>query len=499
MENEVAGTDKVKKGLKNPYILGLILILVLGFLVRIYFFNLTDGQALWWDEAEYGASAKRFLGIVDFNLNNERPFLFPALIAGLFFLDISEYWVKFLLGVLPSTFLIYVVYLLGREMYNQKIGVIAAFLSAVSWTFLFWSNRLQPDFISMCFQVLAVLFMWRYWKQGSRRAIVVSAIFASLGFNFKVSGLLVPLIFFVFMIIRDKIGMLKNKDYWLFALVFALILIPQGIYSHFIFGNSLALFTDTGYADEFLEGKPIGWYVLNFAYDLSENVLFILFLIGAILALKFSIYFDVIWKDKQKALDAGMFSILTFIIVALFYIFYIRGAEDRWVFLWLPFMFFMAGEALELIYNEVKKYSKPLGIIVILGLLLFIGYSQFNHASSVIHGKQSSYSQVKDSGLWIKANSDVDDMVITQSQTQIAYYAERSIDHWSHFNGPEEFSEYVNNEKPKFFTLAVFESHPPWVQEWLQSNQDKLEVAHALFEDPAKQEPVFIVYKLKEQ
>jgi len=292
--------------------------------------------------------------------------------------------------------------------------------------------------------------------------------------------------------------MLKNKDYWIFSLVFALVLIPQAIYSHFIFGNSLALFTDTGYADEFLEGKKVGWYVLKFSYTLSENVLFFLFLIGAILALKFLIYFDVIWKDKQKALDAGMFSILTFVIVALFYIFYIRGAEDRWVFLWLPFMFFMAGEALDLIYKEVKKYSKPISIILVIGLLLFIGYSQFNHASSIISSKQNSYSQVKDIGLWIKGNSNVDDLVITQSQTQIAYYAERRIDHWSHFKSADEFNDFVDKENPSFFTVAVFETHPPWVQEWLEGNKNRLEVVYAIFADPAKQEPVFIVYRLKE-
>ena len=179
-EHNVSGDriEKAKIWLKKPDNAILAAILVLAIVVRLYFFFQTSGQTLWYDEADYMSTAKHWAFGIPYMLNVHRPPLFQLLDSFGFDFGLSEMWIKFLLVLLPSIVLVWLVYLLGKEMYNEKIGLIAAFLIAVSWTLLFWSMRFQPDYLSMCFSVLAVLFMWKFWKNGGTKNVIWAGIFA---------------------------------------------------------------------------------------------------------------------------------------------------------------------------------------------------------------------------------------------------------------------------------------------------------------------------------
>ena len=65
--------EKVKAWLKNRYNLGLIGILVLSFIIRMYYFVITKDQAMWWDEAEYMATAKSWAFDIPYMINPQRP------------------------------------------------------------------------------------------------------------------------------------------------------------------------------------------------------------------------------------------------------------------------------------------------------------------------------------------------------------------------------------------------------------------------------------------
>src|SRR3989338_3971383 len=154
--------EKIKSFLKDNYNLALFLIILVAFLVRIYFFIVTKNQPLWWDEAEYGAMAKYFAHILPaFDVNAQRPMLYPGILALFFKLNLSEMVIKFISVLIPSTLIVYATYYLGKEMYDKKIALIASAFVTFSWTLLFWTERLQPDFTSLLFQCLAIAFMWR--------------------------------------------------------------------------------------------------------------------------------------------------------------------------------------------------------------------------------------------------------------------------------------------------------------------------------------------------
>jgi len=499
MENKVESRkEAVVNWLKKPSNLLLIAILIFAFCIRLYYFNMTAGQALWWDEAEYMSTAKHWAFGVPYDLNPQRPPLFQFLAALAFMIGLGEQFIKFAFTLLPSVLLVFVIYLLGKEMYNKKVGLIAAFLGAISWTFVFWSSRVQPDFLSMAFQVAAVLFMWKYWKTDKTQSIIWAAVFAAAGFYFKVSALLVPVAFMVFILVKDRLSAFTNKKYYYFAGAYLLTMVPYFLWSYFTFGTLTAF--KAGYSNSVIGATPaptpFGWYNLNFFYILTENLLFVLFILGLIVSLKFLLYIDVLIKDKKKVFDPDLFSIIVFAVVAAFYIFYIRGTEDRWVFLWLPFIFLTIGNALMFIYNLGKKYSKYLSVALVIGLLAFGGYMQYKHADALIKMKEDSYMPVKLGSLWIKDHSEKGASIASISYTQSVYYTERNVSSYSEVKNESDFSKWILENKIKYLMVSVFEPHPGWIQGWLQNNQAKLKVVDAYFADKEKQQAMLVVYEV---
>ena len=87
--------ERIKEFLRDKYTVGLLAIIIAAFLIRVYFLIITKSQPLWWDEAEYGAMAKYFAHIIPgFEVNAQRPFLFPGLVAILFMFHFSEVLIK---------------------------------------------------------------------------------------------------------------------------------------------------------------------------------------------------------------------------------------------------------------------------------------------------------------------------------------------------------------------------------------------------------------------
>ena len=499
MSNDVEKRKKaVINWLKKPTNLLLVLIIIFGLFLRIHYWNVTEDQAIWWDEAEYMSAAKKWAFGVPYNLNPQRPPLFQFLSSIIFMSGLGESIIKLFLVVAPSAFLILSIYLLGEELYNKKIGLIAAFLSAVSWSFLFWTARIQPDFLSMSFQVLAILFMWKFWKNKKPQSIIWAGIFSAAEFYFKVSALLVPMSFVLFILIKDRFSAIKNKNYYIYSASFLLTLVPYFIWSYLSFGTLTAF--KSGYSNALISSMPVpfGWYNLQFFYTLTQNVFFALFIIGIILGLKFLLYVDVLIKEKKKCFDPDIFGFIVLVVVASFYIFYIRGTEDRWVFLWLPFIFFFMGKTIMFIYENVKKYGKWISVVLCIGLLVWGGYGNLTRADDLIKGKISSYAQVKDSGIWIKENSEKDDLVWSLSMTQHTYYTERNV---SNYNAPietsEEFDEFVMLNRPRYIVASIFEPvNTPWLNEWVELNQDKVTVRKVYFADSAQTQAVLIIYEI---
>lgn len=488
--------EKIKEWFNNPYNALLVLILTLAFAIRLFFYIKTQGQTLWWDEAEYMSAAKKWAFGVPYEYNPQRPPLFQALSALVFFAGLGEGFIKFVLVVLPSVALVATIFFLGKEMYNERVGIIAATLAAVSWTFLFWTARVQPDFLSMTAQVLAILYMWKYWKNSKTEDIVISGFFAALGFYFKISALLVPMIFIVFLLIKDRLSALKNKDYYYFSASFLGTLLPYFIWSQLSFGNPLAF--RKGYVDAVTD-FPIAWYNLKFYHLLTDNLTFILFIVGVVMALKFVFYLDILAKDKKTCFSADLYGVLTLAFISAFYIFYQRNTDDRWVFLWMPFIFFFVAKTILSIYESTSKKNMYVGLTIAIMLIAACSYIQVGHAASLIDAKKDSYSQVKEAALWMKDNSMKSDKIYSVSYTQTVYYTGGNVSTYSlvpQLANSTEFDKMILKDRPKFIMWSMYESHPAYIGTWINEHISKGDVTavYAQFADAQKQQPSLLIF-----
>jgi len=521
-------------------------IIVFALLLRLWYFYITYGQAAWFDSSEALSWGKLWANQLNGNpyeINPQRPPFFFWLIAGVFASGlpgpgIGEEIIILLFVLLPSVILVLTVYLLGKEMFNasghgKTVGLIAAAFAAVGWSWVFWSNRVEPDFLSMTFQVLAVLFMWKYWKSSNQEVkcikdgkevtglelkekgcdsvvvpqrrlawAILAGFFTAWGFCFKVSGLLVPMIFIAFIIIKDGLKAFKDKGYWLYAGTFVMFMVPYFIWAYRTFGDIFAF--KLGYIDAPTDFPSFGWYNLNFYQTMTTGILWIVFLAAVLLAVLriFSQNKDKLWAERCS-LDGKLFCLIVFVVVSCFYIFYMRNTDDRWIFLWMPFIYTLSAWFLV----EVGRYfikgegdsknSKKIVMVIIWIIVAVIAVQQLQHADMLIKYKADSYGPVRDAALWIKANSPPSAKVLSISYPQMVYYSERNVTTYSTIKSAEEFQQLLIENKWEFLTVSIFEPHPPWVYSWVTEQQQKGNIVPvwAAWQDPqTRTQPSLIVY-----
>ena len=448
----------------------LLVVVAVAFIVRLYYLITTSSQAMWWDEAEYMSAAKLWGMGVPYELNEQRPPLFQLLAAGLVKLGFGETALKFLLVLIPSIALVIAVYYLGKELYDYKIGLIAAIGTAFVWSLIFWSVRFQPDFFSVTFQVIALLFFWKLIKSDNRKYGVYAGIFAAAGFYFKISALLVPVSMVLFVLYKDGWQAVKQKKYWIVLGAFVVGMIPFMIWQTVTFGSPLAF--GATYSGDFNEGRSPGWMTLWFYYSFKQPqysfpkiLVFAFFIVGLLATLLKTIFtIDIVVKDKTLRKDQNIFSFIVLLVITLFYIFYIQGTiEDRWVFLTIPFIFFFAGKTILWAYNKVKAYSQILAVLLMVAILFGFSIPQLSHASELINSKKGSYAPVKEASLIIKENSQPEDKILSVSYTQTTAYAEREVITYSKMS-IENFTKILVEQKPAYLIVSILEPHhPDWM------------------------------------
>jgi 4-amino-4-deoxy-L-arabinose transferase-like glycosyltransferase len=382
-------------------------------------------------------------------------------------------------------------------MFDSKIGVIAAGGMAFMWSFLFWSVRFQPDFWSLNFQLLAILFYWKVFKHGRTKYAALAGVCAAAAFYFKISALLVPFSIFIFIFLKERFSFIKNKNHWVALGSYLLALVPFMVWQFITFGNPLA-FAPSYALPEYRAGRSLGWMALQFFYSFSGIGFFVLFIIGVgIFLFYLAMTSDLYLKGKYKEASPELLSFIVLLVNAAFYIFFIKGIiEDRWIFLIAPFVFFFSAKGMMVLYNYLYKIRKGLALFFVLAMFALFIYGQIAHSYPLLINKKSTYLPVKESSLWIKDHTSPGDSFLSISYTQATSYSERKVITYSTFNA-SVLDEVIAKDKPKYLMVSVFEPHPSWISPWIESNSARLTIAQAYFADPSQKQPLLIVYEIK--
>ncbi len=513
-ESKNSRKEGVKNWLKNPYNVAFLIIMLLSILFRAYYFDLTKEQPLWWDESEYMAGAKGFAGIVDFALPSLRSPGFSLLASAFYMIGMNEVMLRFLLAFVPSIIVLFLTYFCIREMYpDRRIALISLIILSLLWEHLFYSNRFHTENLSLIFQLLATFVLFKgYLKKKDiyfikhRYSIAWIVLFSLIAVFFRPGNIIfIPAILLFMLILYSSSKYSGKKTATLAGSLIALFLIVyiyisslprEGLLVYLssepISFNSIIVFK--GFYESFVPLIPSLWYYA--------------FIIGFLAAL-----FTIIsqkeklkeLKDNENHLElkSDIFNILLIVSVLAFFIFIMRvkAIEYRWFFPFLIAMLAITSKGITTFSTYAGSFINKKSINVLIIIIVGLGfYTQLVHVDSLIKSKVDSYSQVKDSGLWIKQNSNKEDSIVSASKPQHIYYSERKVYNFWELAGDTESNEAVfdqNLEKtrPRYLIISAFENIPAWGYDYSQTHAGMTPVK-VYFADAEEKQAILVIYEI---
>lgn len=490
-----------KEFFSNKHNVFLVLILLGAFLIRLQFFDINTG--FWWDESEYLNMGKHFANGLEMNLNAQRPLLFPLFISIFYKLGLGVDTIRFFTVLVPSLLVVLFMYLLGKEMYNRKTGLIAASMMAVSWLLLFNTARVHTDALGLMFNIGTLYFFWKGWvKEKNTKFLILAGIFAAAGFLTRVAAILVPLIIIAYLIVTERQKLLKHTKLLLTTLIisFALV-VPYLLWAKKTFGTYLAF--SSGYTNAG-EGLPYGWYILDFVKQGYLGTIFYWFMwIGLLITVFYLIIgFDIFLKGKNIKLKAD-FMILLFVVAQLgYFIFIQRAAEDRWLMPAYTGLFLLSSRGIMAIYKPIKKTNLKLGVLFIIIVVILGGWAHYQDAEQIIDARKDSEANVQVAGGWLKERTSAGDVIMSSNvHMELLHATERKIQSFG--SDEEETIELVQETKPEYLMLSNYYRSEDWHYQFPQKYPEKFELVHVLTEkfetSPGVMEevPMVMIFKVK--
>lgn len=503
-EREEKIQNRISKFLKDPYNLALVGILLFAFILRLYYFFLTKSQPLWWDEAVYGTLAKNYVTHMwngtDVIVGESviRPFLFPFLWSILLRLGANEIVSRFFLEFIPSIFSVFFVYLIGKELYGKKVGLISAFIFSALWLHLFYTARLLTDSFQLVLLFPSMYFFIKFLKSESNfKLFAISLLLLSFSTLTRYQN---GIFFFVYLLllIPDKKFLLNKANFWIAGFIGLIPMLVFFISNQIKYGNIFpALLDGTYLATSEKLANPIGWGVLKnlkMFNPYSSDVLFLIFFFFFILGMLFVLFEILIgynFMTRERKIKNHLFILLSLFIFYSFFVFYIRSAEDRWLLPTSLPLVILAAIGIVCLFDFVKKYNKYFAIFLVFAILIIGAYSQIKFADSVIENKQTSYLQIRYGFEWIKQNTHEDSVIIGSGiQPYAPYYSDR------------KFLDFPENESGKdiiadadYLVIHGFTPQSEYMNSYLQENQDKWGVVNVFFFNQEQSQPALVIYK----
>lgn len=208
---------------------------LLSLVSPLYFYKLGQSSLTSWDEAWYGAIARNILNsgnlfILSYNggIYSDHPpagFWIIALFEGLFGAD--EFGVRMGSAIFGMIGL-YVVYLIGRELFSRTVGFASAVALSSTYWYLFRARSGNLDIFLTVFFILTFYLAFKSSKN-SKFLIPFAVSFGLLILTKSLIPLtIIPALFIIFF--RTKV---KLKNWILSSIVFLVVTIPWFVVQYF--------------------------------------------------------------------------------------------------------------------------------------------------------------------------------------------------------------------------------------------------------------------------
>jgi len=152
----------------------LLIILILGAILRLYGLA---AHGIWYDEARSVVMSQNDLNMHSYlSIFSYKPlyFLFLKLWSKIF--GIGAFWLRFP-SVIFAILSLMVVYLVGKEIADKKLGLIASFLLAISCFHIYHSQQVRQYTMLVLLVLLSYLYFIRIIKQDNSLNYVINTLF----------------------------------------------------------------------------------------------------------------------------------------------------------------------------------------------------------------------------------------------------------------------------------------------------------------------------------
>lgn len=301
--------DKVKKWIESNYII--LIILFIASLLRFYHI---DYQSVWLDEICSINEANPNIKWSDLEatilVTDPHPQLYFIFLKIMFLLFGYTTFVARVFSAIVGVVGVYAMYLLGREIRNKKLGIIAAFLAAINYFHIYYSQEVRMYGLLFLLTVLSFYRLVIFLKSTTYKNAAWYGVYTGLMIFTQFFGLFVLasqlFILFIFLLRLDQ----KDKRQFIFkSFVSGAIII-------IIFAPAINIFIETT-KKKYAVFKPtsidsIKQIFKDFAYNSD-----LLILISIVLM---AVYFILGIKNKwfkNKEVSLMVFVLLSWLLISL--------------------------------------------------------------------------------------------------------------------------------------------------------------------------------------
>ncbi len=211
---------------------------ILLVLCLVLFFSLLGDRPLWdADEATHAHTSKEMVLTGDWvtpTMNGENFYdktpLFNWLVAAAFLVfGFTEFAARLPAAVL-GTLTVFATYVFGMRMFDRRVGLLGGVVLATSLEFLVMSRVVVHDIALACAVTLSLLFFWCAFHDHDRRRAFLFAFYVAAGIAVVAKGplglVLVGLVVGPWLVVRGRLGFVKEMGLWWGAPVFLAVAAP---------------------------------------------------------------------------------------------------------------------------------------------------------------------------------------------------------------------------------------------------------------------------------
>ncbi|MGC8976138.1 MAG: ArnT family glycosyltransferase [Candidatus Ratteibacteria bacterium] len=245
----------------------LIFLLIAGFLIRIGFIFSLKNRFYFDDEFEYFKMAQNFISgkglIVGENLKSFRPPLYPFIISIFYYLNFDLLGIR-IFQVLLSTFSIYIIYLIGKETFNEKVALVSSFICVFYPYFIFYNGFLLTETVFIFLTLLSILYLINCVEKNGKMSFKTGIFIGLAGLTRPTFQLYLPIGILHIFFLREKLN-IKLKKILFISFGFCLTLSPWIIRNYIIFHKFIPGTTMGGWVfwegnNPYSDGGPCSYF-----------------------------------------------------------------------------------------------------------------------------------------------------------------------------------------------------------------------------------------------